>query len=121
MLFKSISKRVRFRLFFCGINWTAKEYGFPYKNVTGMIEVTPVAALFGLAVLVSKGKRGLFIGDDTLTDRKDVGYFVKNALKNNFELEKILVKRVDEWKDHYLRAQKTKDYIILGHNSAIEG
>ena len=106
---------------FCGVNWTAKEYGFPYKNVTGIIEVTPVAALFELAALVSKGKRGLFIGDDTLTDRKDVGYFVKYARKNNFELEKILVNTVDEWKDHYLKAQKTKDYIILGHNSAIEG
>lgn len=106
---------------FCGVNWTAKEYGFPYTNVTGMIEVTPVAALFDLAVLVSKGNKGLFIGDDTLTDRKDVGHFVKYTEKNNIELEQALVKTADEWKESYLKAQTTKDFIILGHNSAIEG
>src|SRR2546425_1243833 len=23
---------------FCGINWTVEEYGFPYRNATGMVE-----------------------------------------------------------------------------------
>ena len=26
---------------FCGVNWTAEEYGFPYSNVTGIVEVVP--------------------------------------------------------------------------------
>jgi len=26
---------------FSGVNWTAEKYGFPFKNVTGMIEVNP--------------------------------------------------------------------------------
>jgi hypothetical protein len=29
---------------FCGINWTVEEYGFPYRNATGMIEVAPGGA-----------------------------------------------------------------------------
>lgn len=106
---------------FCGVNWTAKEYGFPYKNVTGMIEVTPVADIFELAVSISKGKRGVFIGDNTLTDRKDFAHFIKYAEKNKIELEKALVNSIDEWKEQYLKAQETKDFIILGHNSAIQG
>lgn len=106
---------------FCGVNWTAKEYGFPYKNVTGMIEVTPVGNIFELAVSISKGKRGVFIGDNTLADRKDFAHFVKYAEKNKLELERALVNTIDEWKEQYLRAQETKDFIILGHNSAIKG
>jgi ABC-type uncharacterized transport system substrate-binding protein len=106
---------------FCGVNWTAKEYGFPYKNVTGMIEVTPVSNIFDLAVSISKGKRGIFIGDNRLTDRKDFAHFSKYAKKNKIELEKALVNTIDEWKEQYLKAQETKDFIILGHNSAIEG
>ncbi|MFT5700517.1 MAG: ABC-type uncharacterized transport system substrate-binding protein [Desulforhopalus sp.] len=106
---------------FCGVNWTAKEYGFPYENVTGMIEVTPVGEIFELAVSISKGKRGVFIGDDAITDRKDFAHFVKYAEKNNIELERALVQTVDEWKEQYLKAQGTKDFIILGHNSAIKG
>lgn len=106
---------------FCGVNWTGQEYGFPYKNVTGIIEVTPVADIFDLAVNVSKGKRGVFLGDNTLTDYKDFTYFAKYAEKNKIELEKALVNTIEEWKKEYLKAQKTKDFIILGHNSAIQG
>lgn len=106
---------------FCGVNWTAKEYGFPYKNVTGMIEVTPVANIFELAVSVSKGKHGVFIGDDTLTDHKDFAHFAKYADKNKIELKKALVNTIEEWKLAYLKAQDTADFIILGHNSAIQG
>lgn len=106
---------------FCGVNWTAKEYGFPYKNVTGIIEVTPVEDIFELAVRISKGKRGVFIGDNTLSEHKDFAHFVKYAEKNKIELEKALVSTIDEWKEQYLKAQETRDFIILGHNSAIKG
>ena len=27
---------------FCGVNWDASVYGFPYSNTTGMVEVTPI-------------------------------------------------------------------------------
>jgi hypothetical protein len=30
---------------FCGVNWDATGYGFPYSNTTGMVEVTPVPQL----------------------------------------------------------------------------
>jgi len=30
---------------FCGINWTAEEYDYPFKNTTGIIEVDPVQPL----------------------------------------------------------------------------
>lgn len=106
---------------FCGVNWTAKEYGFPYKNVTGMIEVTPVTSIFELAVRISKGRRAIFLGDNTLTENKDFTHFERIAKKSGIELEKALVDNVEDWKQNYLRAQEEKDFIILGHNSAIAG
>lgn len=105
---------------FCGINWTAKEYGFPYKNVKGMIEVLPVDSILDTATKLSSGKHGIFIGDNTITDKKDLSYFEKSAKRKNIMLESKLVNTVKEWKSTYLKAQKKFDFIILGHNSAIK-
>merc|ERR1711879_308388 len=65
---------------FCGINWTAKEYGFPYKNnMKGIIEVLPVDSILKIATRLSTGKYGIFIGDNTITDKKDLSYLEKSA------------------------------------------
>ena len=106
---------------FTGINWTADKYGFPYKNVTGMIEVIPIKALYKMAIDLSNGKKAMFIGDDTITDKKDLSYFVKYAKRYGVELSSTLVDNVKEWKKAYLDAQDEYDFIILGHNSAIKG
>ena len=106
---------------FSGVNWSAKEYGFPYTNVTGMIEVTPINELFKIAVYITSGKKGIFIGDDTITDKKDLNQFLKFAKKRNISLDSALLNTLDEWKDKYKEAQTKYDFIILGHNSAIKG
>lgn len=106
---------------FTGINWTADKYGFPYKNVTGMIEVIPIKALYKMAIDLSNGKKAMFIGDDTITDKKDLSYFVKYAKRYGVELSSTLVDNVKEWKKTYIDAQSEYDFIILGHNSAIKG
>jgi len=105
---------------FSGVNWSAKEYGFPYSNVTGIIEVTPINELYKIAQYISKGKRAIFIGDDTITDKKDLKQFIKFAIKRNISLDSALVNTTKEWKEAYKFAQKKYDFIILGHNSAIK-
>lgn len=105
---------------FNGVNWSAKEYGFPYSNVTGMIEITPINDLFKLAIYITSGKKGIFIGDDTITDRKDLKQFLKFAKKRNITLDNSLLNTLDEWKNTYKKAQNKYDFIILGHNSAIK-
>ena len=104
---------------FCGINWTAKEYGFPYKNVTGMIEVIPINELYSLAKNLISAQKALFIGDDTLTDKKDLSHFIKLSSKHNIKLESALVNTSKEWMDAYIKGQDY-DFIILGHNSAVK-
>ena len=105
---------------FNGVNWSAKEYGFPYSNVTGMIEVTPINELFKVAVYITSGKKGIFIGDDTITDKKDLKQFLKFAKKRNISLDSALLNTFEEWQQKYKEAQTKYDFIVLGHNSAIK-
>ena len=56
---------------FSGVNWTVKEYGFPYSNVTGIIEVAPLEAMLTHAIKYSGGaKKAIYLGADTLTEQK---------------------------------------------------
>ncbi|MCK5360481.1 MAG: hypothetical protein KAJ95_07630, partial [Gammaproteobacteria bacterium] len=73
---------------FCGINWTVKEYGFPASNVTGMIEVAPVKPMLEWAHrLTQSGSTGVYIGANTLTEKKDYNFFSKAAADLNIEIE----------------------------------
>ena len=119
-LIKPYYKNSSIPFVFTGVNWTADKYGFPYSNVTGMIEVIPIKALYKMAIDLSLGKKAIFIGDDTITDKKDLSYFIKYAKKHKINLSYILVNNVKEWKKSYLEAQLDNDFIILGHNSAIK-
>lgn len=105
---------------FCGINWTAKEYNFSQTNVTGMIEITPIKQLYKLAKNLTDGKRAFFIGDDTLTDRKDFLHFLEVGQKRDVFIDSAFVNSMEEWKEAYLYAQNKYDFIVLGHNSAIK-
>lgn len=45
---------------FCGVNWDASVYGYPYRNVTGMVEVAGAKKLVDLLKdFVKGGKVGL--------------------------------------------------------------
>jgi hypothetical protein len=46
---------------FCGVNWDAAVYGYPYNNATGMVEVTPVPQLVDQLQKVAKGNRVGFL------------------------------------------------------------
>jgi ABC-type uncharacterized transport system substrate-binding protein len=107
-------------LVFCGINWSAKDYNFSYQNTTGILEILPISNLFKIAKSIS-GNKGLFLGDDTITDKKDLTKFIEYSKKHNIHLDNYLVNNIDAWKNKYLQAQENYDFIILGHNSSIKG
>lgn len=120
-LIKPYFKDSKIPFIFCGVNWSVKEYGFPYKNVTGMIEINPIEPLFKLALNISNGRRALFLGDNTLTDKKDLIFLKEYANKNNIFLDAFLASNIDEWKRAYIKAQDKYDFILLGHYSTIKG
>jgi len=104
---------------FSGINWTVKEYGFPARNVTGMIEVAPVSPMLEWArKLTQQGKRGLYIGANTLTETKFLKQVVKVAADMDMIVEGVLVDTLEAWQKAFQQATEV-DFIILGSPSGI--
>jgi len=102
---------------FCGVNWDASVYGFPYKNVTGMIEVALISEIRRHLGKYAKGKKIGFIAADTLSERKNLDYYVKRF---NIEFEKIyLAKTFAEWQQNYLSLQDEVDMIMMTSNVGI--
>ena len=104
---------------FCGINWTADEYGFPYSNVTGMVEVAPIYPLLEkVKDLIPDAKRAIYLGADTVTEKKNLDRFEKALGKYDIHLDSALADTMYDWLNSYSRAQQY-DFIIVGSNSGI--
>lgn len=104
---------------FCGINWTVQEYGFPYRNVTGMIEVAPVQAMVDEAkALVRDATRTLYLGAATKTERKNAERLRRAAEKAGLVFDEALTPTLAEWVEAYRRGQDY-DFLIMGSNAGI--
>ena len=104
---------------FCGVNWSVAEYGFPYRNVTGMIEVAPVKAMIAEAMgLVPGAGRVLYIGANTSTERKNAARLRAAARDMGLAFEAQFSASLGSWINAYQRAQDF-DFIIVGSNAGI--
>lgn len=104
---------------FCGLNWDASVYGFPTRNITGMIEVGPIRETVEMLVPYAKGNRIGLIGANDLSNEKEIAH-----IQSFFALKKEDIKLVtdlEEWKLEYLALQKKVDIVILLHPTGIEG
>jgi hypothetical protein len=104
---------------FCGVNWTAKEYGFPYSNVTGIIEVAPLTPLLEkVQDLLPRARRALYIGANTTTEKKNFERFEKVTARLSIHMDSVLADTVEQWIKAYKKAQ-LYDFIIVGSNAGI--
>jgi len=105
---------------FCGVNWTVEQYGYPFSNVTGMIEVAAIEPMFEKAAAISgKIKHAFYIGADTLTEQKNLRRFQEAGTRKNIRITSRLVPTMEEWADAYAEAQDA-DLVIIGSNAGIE-
>ncbi len=105
---------------FCGVNWTVREYGFPYSNVTGIIEVAPLKAMLSNAVKYSNGVRqAVYLGADTLTEKKNLTRVKEASEKLGIDLQGVLVSTAEDWKSAYSEAQKS-GFVVMGSYSGIK-
>lgn len=95
---------------FCGVNWDASIYGYPYKNVTGMVEVAGVKELLDTLRPIAKGDRIALLSDDTLSSRKNVENYTKVS---GVKLSPFLVKTMAEWKESFAKIQNEFDLLIV--------
>jgi ABC-type uncharacterized transport system substrate-binding protein len=98
---------------FCGVNWDAAAYGFPCRNVTGVIEVEPVRELVGFLRKFAKGARVGYIACDDETQRK---VFEAHKKILGPPVEGCFVKSFAEWKKAFPEFQKKCDLIIVANH-----
>lgn len=102
---------------FCGVNFSADAYGFPFSNVTGIVDVPPIQKLiyslkhFGRVTTIG------YLAADTLTQRKD-GDFMKQDMREKFI--DSYVDNLADWKKEFIRFQGLVDVLVLGNNSGIK-
>ncbi len=101
---------------FCGVNWDASAYGFPCKNVTGMLEVAPLPQLMDQMKKYAKGGRIGTIGPDNETNRKEAEHAQKNF---GVTMEKVFVKDLEEWKKGFVDLQSKVDMIVIDSDGGL--
>ena len=104
---------------FAGINWDAAHYGFPARNVTGMVEVNAVESLLETLRTFSGGVTVGLLSDDTSSTQKEIKTYAEVL---NLRFDKIsLVSTFADWKQAYLEMQETVDVLYFYNNAGIEG
>ncbi|MDD2816416.1 MAG: ABC transporter substrate binding protein [Thiotrichaceae bacterium] len=102
---------------FCGINWDAKQYGFPYDNVTGMLEVDLAVNIVKQLREYAQGDRVGFISLDGFSEVKTADYYHKHL---NMNLQKTyFVKTFAEWKNAFKQAQQEVDILLISNPKGI--
>lgn len=114
---------------YCGVNWTTEEYGYPFSNVTGMVEMAPLEPLFLLVEQLIGGERHSeprrvkqlhFIDADRFSAHKEY-----DRIRSSFESEQMqfhahFVETFEQWKAAYLQAQQG-DVVMLLNHAGIQG
>ncbi len=104
---------------FCGINWTAEAYGYPYSNVTGMVEVAPILPLLSIIKNnISNVNNGIYLSADVITEHKDFHHYKQEYSKHGINLQAIFVSTMAQWKTAYNNAQNA-DFIIVNNYAGI--
>jgi ABC-type uncharacterized transport system substrate-binding protein len=102
---------------FCGVNHSAKRYGYPYKNATGIIELDPIPKLiFSLSRFHSVDKVG-YLAEDGTSARINGGVY---KTQTRFSCVEYYVNSMSEWIKTYRQAQNEVDILIIGNTSAIK-
>jgi ABC-type uncharacterized transport system substrate-binding protein len=100
---------------FCGVNWDASMYGYPCKNITGMVEVDMIKELFQQLRHYSKGDRVGFLSADVATEHKLANFYSEHFFGG--KMKTYFAKTFKDWKNEFLKAQKEVD-MLCNHNNA---
>ena len=101
---------------FCGVNWDASGYGFPLKNVTGMLEVTPAPQLIEQLKAYAKGDRIGFLAPDILTGRKEAENYRKVF---GMQLTEYYAKDFEDYKKGFLQLQDQVDILLIDSDGGL--
>ncbi|RJR30757.1 MAG: hypothetical protein C4576_32725 [Desulfobacteraceae bacterium] len=101
---------------FCGLNWDAGRYGFPTKNITGMLEVAPVKELLEQLKPYAKGNRLGILAADVETNHTEAAAYKKTL---GLQFEEYFYKNVDDLKKGFLELQGKVDMILIDSDGGL--
>ena len=101
---------------FCGVNWDDSGYGFPAKNVIGMIEVTPVPQLLEQLQVYAKGDWIGFLAPELLTAKKEAANYRKVFGLN---ITEYYAKDFEDFKKGFLKLQGQVDMLLLDSDGGL--
>lgn len=101
---------------FCGLNWDAGRYGFPTKNITGMVEVAPVKELLDQLKPYAKGNRLGILAADVETNHTETTAYKKIL---GLQFEEYFCKDVEDFKKGFLQLQGKVDMILIDSDGGL--
>ena len=88
---------------FCGVNWDASKYGFPCKNVTGILEVSPIPQLMDHLKPFARGTRLGYLSINQEVAKNEAKHINKEY---GYQLEQYYSQSAEDWKKGFLELQK---------------
>lgn len=104
---------------FCGVNWDGSKYGLPYKNTTGMYEVSLPKELIDNLKGYAKGARVAYLTVDSETERAELEA-IKKVPGVSFAAVRS-VKTFAEWKAEFQKLQGEVDILFVGNYAGMVG
>jgi len=106
---------------FCGVNWSADQYGLSRNNITGILEMLPVEEVMAtMKSYYPSMKRLLVLNENTTTSRKTKPLLDTLLNRIGIEVTQALVDDFDSWKAVFKEANLSYDIIYLQTQGAIK-
>ena len=104
---------------FCGVNENARAYGYPTRNITGMIEKSHIVELVAALETYAQGNRIGYLAGNTTTERKVARWLAENRFKGR--LYTCLVEDMETFVQRYIELQDEVDMILFITHAGIKG
>lgn len=106
---------------FCGVNWDCSQYGLPAKNVTGVLEVLPLAELLAIVKKMNPDMKKLAIlSENTISEQNNKQLLDTLYHRCGFTPDYFLVDDFEKWKSDFVKLNRQYDIIYMPTNGAIK-
>lgn len=106
---------------FCGVNWTAEQYDLSHCNITGILEILPVAeSILTLKSYYPNMKKLLVLNENTTTSRKTEALLDTLLSRIGISVTQELVDDFEAWKSAFTDGNESFDVIYLQTRGAIK-
>ncbi len=105
---------------FCGVNWTVKEYEYPYSNVTGMTELAPIKQAFEqIKRIVPNVQKGACFLPNLESETTACERYASILKPLGVEFTLVTADTMQEFEEKFLTLSDT-NFIFFSNNSIIK-